>query len=177
MKTRSAQATTVVALALVAAMLMVGCGSLTPTGTPLAVSATFKDGKATVTMTGGYSLSYPATLQRGNRYGAGGEWMSVEYGNVQTGALTYQGPATVGSYPTTRTSSTAVTLALTVVLPSGSKPSDSFASVNGECTVTVTKDQPGGGEATFTCTNLANTDGSVKIDATGTWDYTVPPTP
>ena len=177
MKTRSARSATVVGLTLVAAILMAGCGSSTPTGTPLEVSATFSGGAATVRMTGGYSLSYPASLQRGNRYGAGGTWMSVEYGNVQTGALTYQGPATVGSYPTTRTSSTAVTLALTVVLPSGSKPSDSFASVNGECTVTVTKDQPGGGEATFTCTNLANTDGSVKIDATGTWDYTVPPTP
>ncbi|MEI8333146.1 MAG: hypothetical protein WCH74_04750 [Chloroflexota bacterium] len=177
MNARSTRSATVVALALVAAILMAGCGSSTPTGTPLDVSATFSGGAATVHMTGGYSLSYPASLQRGNRYGAGGDWMSVEYGNVQTGAVTYQGPATVGTYPTARTSTTAVTLALTVVLPSGSKPSDSFASTNGECAITVTKDLPGSGEATFTCTNLANTDGSVKIDATGTWDYTVPPAP
>lgn len=171
----AARARWLVALPVVAAILVAGCGSSTPTGTPVTVSAAFADGTAKVSMTGGYTQSYPAMLMRGNRYGADGGWMSAEYGNVQTGALTYQGPAVLGSVPTGRTETQAITLALTVVLTSGSKPSDTFASTNGECTITVTEFRPTGGAATFTCTNLANTDGSVKVDATGSFDYTVPP--
>jgi hypothetical protein len=177
---RSSRSTTAIArrlviLPIVAAILAAGCGSSTPTGTPVTVSAAFTGGTAKVTMTGGYTQSYPATLQRGNRYGADGGWMSAEYGNVQTGAVTYQGPSVLGSVATGRTETQVITLALTIVLTSGSKPSDSFASTAGECTITVTKFLPGGGEATFACTNLANMDGSVKIDATGSFDYTMPP--
>jgi hypothetical protein len=174
-RSMSAVARRLVVLPIAAALLVAGCGSSTPTGTPLAVSASFTGGTAKVAMTGGYTQSYPAILMRGNRYGADGGWMSAEYGNVQTGAVTYQGPDVVGSVATGRTDTQVITLALTVVLTSGSKPSDTFASTNGECTITVTKFQPGGGEATFACTNLPNTDGSVKIDATGSFDYTMPP--
>jgi hypothetical protein len=171
----TAVARRLVALPVAAAILVAGCGSSTPTGTPVVVSAAFTGGTAKVTMTGGYTQSYPAMLQRGNRYGADGGWMSAEYGNVQTGALTYQGPSVLGSVATGRTETQVITLAFTVVLTSGSKPSDSFASTAGECTITVTDFKPGGGAATFTCSNLPNTDGSVKIDATGSFDYTMPP--
>ncbi len=173
MKNRSPRLATLGAFAL-AVGLVAGCSSSSPAGTPVEQSLSFMGGDATVQMTGGYTLSYPARFLRGNLFGAGGAFMSVQYGNVQTGALTYQGPATVGAYPTTRTATTVVTLALTVVLPSGPKASDSFASTNGECTVTITKAEPGGGAATFTCTNLANIDGSVKVDATGTFNWIVP---
>jgi len=180
-KTRSLGSTTIGVVALVVAGLVAGCSSSSPAGTPVEQSLSFMGGAATVQMTGGYALSYPAPFLRGNLFGAGGAFMSVEYGIAQTGSLTYQGPATVGTFPTTRTATDVVTLGLTVVLPSGPKASDSFASTNGECTITITKADPEGGAATFTCTNLANIDGSVKVDATGTFSWIVPvaksPTP
>ena len=52
---------------------------------------------------------------------------------------------------------------------SGDKPSDSFASLNGECSITVLEYSQARGDATFTCTGLANMDGTVTIDATGSF--------
>jgi hypothetical protein len=132
------------------------------------VSTTFANGVAEVSMTGGYTISYPAKLIQGALVNDGA-LMSVSYGTVQTGALTYQGPATPGTYKTVRTDTEIATLALTVVLTSGDKPSDSFASVNGECEVTIVDMSQLKGDATFTCANLKSQDGTVTIDATGTF--------
>jgi len=161
----------VVAVASTIAFVVAGCGSGT-SPTPSMVSTTFQNGVASVSMTGGYTISYPAKLIQGALVN-GGAGMSVEYGTVQTGALTYIGPATPGTYKTVRTDTEITTLALTVVLLSGDKPSDSFASVNGECEVTIVDMSGQKGSATFVCTNLKNQDGTVTIDATG--DFTILP--
>ena len=163
------------AAGLIAAAALAACSSTSSSPSATAdVSAKFQGGTANVKLTGGYDLSYIARFITGATAN-GGSVMSVEYGNVQTGALTYQGPAAPGSYPTTRTQTSITTLGLTVVLPSGPKPSDSFASVNGECTVTITKSTVAGGAATFTCTGLKNQDGSVTVDASGSWDWQAAP--
>jgi hypothetical protein len=158
------------AVALTLAVAIAGCSSGT-SPTPSMVSTTFHSGVAQVSMTGGYTLSYPAQLIQGALIN-GGAAMSVSYGTVQTGALTYQGPATPGTYKTLRTDTEVTTLALTVVLTSGDKPSDSFASLNGECAVTIVEMSALKGDATFTCTNLKNQDGTVTIDATGSFSIT-----
>jgi hypothetical protein len=95
--------------------------------------------------------------------------MSVEYGTVQTGALTYQGPATPGTYKTVPTDTALATLGLTVAVTSGDVPSYPFASINGECEVTIVAMADHKGNATFTCSNLASQDGTVTIDATGSF--------
>ncbi len=175
MHTLIARGSRLLAAGLIAAATLAACSSTT--SSPLmsgGVSAKFRDGTANVKLTGGYDLSYVARFLTGAT-ASGGTAMSIQYGNVQTGALTYQGPATVGSYPTTRTATAITTLGLTAVLPSGPKPSDSFSSVNGECTVTITKSDATGGQATFTCTGLKNQDGSVTVDATGSWDWLAAP--
>jgi hypothetical protein len=157
----------IAAAASIIVMAVAGCSSGT-SPTPSMVSTTFRDGTAQVSMTGGYTMSYPAKLIQGALVNDGA-LMSVSYGTVQTGALTYQGPATPGSHKTVRTDTEIATLALTVVLTSGDKPSDSFASVNGECEVTIVEMSQQKGDATFTCTSLKNQDGTVTIDATGTF--------
>jgi len=163
MPTITRRVATVLAAAI--AVAAAGCGS-GASPTPAMVSANFKDGLATVSMTGAYTATYPAQLMRGTLV-EGGAAMAVEFGNVQTGALTYQGPATPGTYATERTDTSVTTLALTVVLTSGDKPSDSFASTAGECSITIVEMASTKGNATFTCTDLANVDGTATIDASG----------
>jgi len=119
-------------------------------------------------MTGGYTASYVAQLIVG-AFVNDGAAMSAQYGDVQTGALTYQGPATPGTYTTVRTDTSVATLGLTVVVTSGDVPSYSFDSVNGECQITIVEMANHKGNATFTCSNLAAHEGSLTIDATGSF--------
>lgn len=149
------------------AFAVAGCGSAA-SPTPPSVSAKFARGEATVAMTGGYTANYIAPFINGRTVGSGA-FVSLQYGDVQAGALTYQGPATPGTYATVRTGDDVTTLALTVVLMSGDKPSDSFASTNGECSITVLEYSQARGDATFTCTGLANIDGTATIDASGSF--------
>lgn len=151
------------------ALAAAACGSATSTPAP-PVTANFESGTATVSMTGSYTTTYPALLIRGSFVG-GGALMSVEFGNVQTGALTYAGPATRGTYPTLRTDTEITTLALTVVLASGDKASDSFASTNGECLITIVEMSAMKGDATFTCSDLSNIDATATIDASGQFSF------
>jgi hypothetical protein len=155
-----------VASTLVAAVAACSSGGGSPK--PSTVSAAFAGGAAQVSMTGDYTASYPATLIVG-AFVNDGAGMSVEYGDVQTGALTYQGPAKPGTYKTVRTDTALATLGLTVVLTSGDVPSYSFDSINGECEVTIVEMADHKGNATFTCSNLANQDDTVTIDATGSF--------
>lgn len=157
----------VVAAAASLAVVAAGCGG-GASPTPPSVSAKFARGEATVTITGGYTATYKAPFINGRTVGSGA-FVSLQYGDVQAGSLTYQGPATPGTYATLRTGEDVTTLALTVVLMSGDKPSDSFASTNGECSITVLELSEARGDATFTCTGLANVDGTVTIDASGSF--------
>jgi hypothetical protein len=157
----------VVAAAAALAIAVAGCGSAA-SPTPASVSAKFARGQATVSITGDYTATYIAPFINGRTVGSGA-FVSLQYGAVQTGSLTYQGPAAPGTYATLRTGDEVTTLALTVVLTSGDKPSDSFASMNGECSITVLEYSQARGDATFTCTGLANIDGTATIDATGSF--------
>ena len=156
-----------VVLATSVAIVAAGCGG-GASPTPPSVSAKFARGEATVTMTGGYTATYKAPFINGRTVGSG-TFVSLQYGAVQTGSLTYQGPAIPGTYATLRTGEEVTTLALTVVLMSGDEPSDSFASLNGECSITILEYSQARGDATFTCTGLANLDGTVTIDASGSF--------
>jgi hypothetical protein len=157
----------VVATAASLALAVAGCGS-SASPTPPSVSAKFARGEANVTITGGYTATYKAPFINGRTVGSG-TFVSLQYGAVQTGSLTYQGPAIPGTYATLRTGEEVTTLALTVVLMSGDEPSDSFASMNGECSITILEYSQARGDATFTCTGLANLDGTVTIDASGSF--------
>jgi hypothetical protein len=158
----------VVAVASTVGVVVAGCSSGGGSPTPSTVSAAFAGGSAEVSMTGGYTASYQAQLIVG-AFVNDGAGMSVQYGDVQTGALTYQGSATPGTYKTVRTDTALATLGLTVVLTSGDVPSYSFDSINGECEVTIVAMADHKGNATFTCSKLANQDGTVTIDATGSF--------
>lgn len=157
----------VVAVAASLVVAVAGCGSAA-SPTPPSVSAKFARGEATVSITGSYTATYTAPFVNGRTVGTGA-FVSLQYGDVQAGSLAYQGPATPGTYATLRTGDEVTTLSLTVVLMSGDKPSDSFASTNGECSITVLELSEARGDATFTCTGLANMDGTATIDATGSF--------
>jgi len=165
MPTITTRLATAAAATIAIAVAVAGCGS-GASPTPPSVSAKFARGEATVTITGGYTATYTAPFINGRTVGTGA-FVSLQYGDVQAGSLTYQGPATPGTYPTVRTGDDVTTLSMTVVLLTGDEPSDSFASVNGECSITVLEYSQARGDATFTCTGLANIDGTVTIDASG----------
>jgi hypothetical protein len=155
---------------LAAGLLLAACsssGSATPAPS---VSAVFAAGTANVQVAGPV-LSFTAPLMTG-RLIDNGAMLNVQYINVQGGTLTYTGPGTPGTYTTQRTDTAITTLALVVGVQGagGDVPYVPFNSIAGECSITIEKVDKTGGNATFTCTQLPSQDGSIKIDATGTFD-------
>ncbi len=160
----------ILAAGLVAMGLAVAaCSSGSATPAP-SVSAAFAAGTANVKV-GGPALSYTAPIQIGRLYD-GGTMLSVQYINVQGGALTYMGPGTPGTYKTQRTETAITSLALVVAVQGAGNdvPYVAFNSIEGECSVTIEKVDKTGGNATFTCTQVPSEDGKMKIDASGTFD-------
>jgi hypothetical protein len=160
--------------ALIAGLLALGlavaaCSSGSATPAP-SVSAAFAAGTANVQVAGPV-LSFTAPLQIG-RLMDGGVMLNVQYINVQGGTLTYTGPGKPGTYKTERTDTSITSLALVVGVQGagGDVPYVPFNSIAGECSITIEKIDKTGGNATFTCTQLPSQDGTVKIDATGTFD-------
>lgn len=160
--------------ALIAGLLALGlavaaCSSGSATPAP-SVSAAFAAGTANVQVAGPV-LSFTAPLQIG-RLMDGGVMLNVQYINVQGGTLTYTGPGQPGTYKTQRTDTAITSLALVVGVQGagGDVPYVPFNSIAGECSITIEKIDKTGGNATFTCTQLPSQDGTVKIDATGTFD-------
>jgi hypothetical protein len=156
-----------VALSLALAACSSGGSSATPVPS---VSAVFASGTANVQVAGPV-LSYTAPLQIG-RLVDNGAMLSVQYINVQGGTLTYTGPGKPGTYATQRTDTAITSLALVVGVQGagGDVPYVPFNSIAGECSITIEKVDKTGGNATFTCTQLPSQDGTIKIDATGTFD-------
>ncbi len=142
-------------------------GSATPAPS---VSAVFAGGTENVQVAGPV-LSFTAPLVTG-RLVDDGAMLNVQYINVQGGTLTYTGPGKPGTYKTERTADTITSLALVVGVQGagGDVPYVSFSSIAGECSVTIVRVDRTGGNATFTCSNLASSDGKTKTDATGTFD-------
>ena len=160
--------------ALIAGLLALGlavaaCSSGSATPAP-SVSAAFAAGTANVQVAGPV-LSFTAPLQIG-RLMDGGVMLNVQYINVQGGTLTYTGPGKPGTYKTERTDTSITSLALVVGVQGagGDVPYVPFNSIAGECSITIEKIDKTGGNATFTCTQLPSQDGTMKIDATGTFD-------
>ena len=162
-----ARITGLVALSLALAACSSGGSSATPVPS---VSAVFADGTANVQVAGPV-LSFTAPLQIG-RLVDGGEMLNVQYINVQGGTLTYTGPGKPGTYTTQRTETAITSLALVVGVQGagGDVPYVPFNSIAGECSITIEKVDATGGNAAFTCTQLPSQDGTIKIDATGTFD-------
>jgi hypothetical protein len=160
---------TLIAGLLALGLAVAGCSSGSATPAP-SVSAAFAAGTANVQVAGPV-LSFIAPLQIG-RLMDGGVMLNVQYINVQGGTLTYTGPGTPGTYKTQRTDTAITSLALVVGVQGagGDVPYVPFNSINGECSVTIEKIDKTGGNATFTCTQLPSQDGTIKIDATGTFD-------
>jgi hypothetical protein len=156
--------------ALVAALSACSSGA---TPSSVSASAVFAGGTAQVEITAPAPSRYTAQLMTGRLYTEGTSTaLSVQYGNVQQGSVTYTGPAAPGTYKTERTDTGMTSLALVVGIQGagGDVPYQTFSSINGECSVTIVKVDRTGGNGTFTCTNLPSADGSMKIDATGTFD-------
>jgi hypothetical protein len=156
-----------VALSLALAACSSGGSSATPVPS---VSAVFAAGTANVQVAGPV-LSFTAPLQVG-RLIDNGAALSVQYINVQGGTLTYMGPGKPGTYTTQRTDTAITSLAIVVGVQGagGDVPYVPFNSIAGECSITIEKVDKTGGNATFTCTQLPSQDGTLKIDATGTFD-------
>jgi hypothetical protein len=156
-----------VALSLALAACSSGGSSATPVPS---VSAVFAAGTANVQVAGPV-LSFTAPLQVG-RLIDNGAALSVQYINVQGGTLTYMGPGKPGTYTTQRTDTAITSLAIVVGVQGagGDVPYVPFNSIAGECSITIEKVDKTGGNATFTCTQLPSQDGTIKIDATGTFD-------
>lgn len=159
-----------VAGALALTLVVAACSSGSSATPAPSVSAVFASGTANVQVAGPV-LSFTAPLQIG-RLMDGGAMVSVQYINVQGGTLTYTGPGKPGTYKTERTDTAITTLALVVGVQGagGDVPYVPFNSIAGECSITIEKLDATGGNASFTCTQLPSQDGTVKIDATGTFD-------
>ena len=150
-------------------LLAAACSASSATPAP-SVSATFASGTANVEVAGPV-LSFVAPLMQG-RLMDGGAMLNVQYINVQGGTLTYIGPGKPGTYKTERTETAITSLALVVGVQGsgGDVPYVAFSSIAGECSVTIERLDKTGGNATFTCSQLASEDGKTKIDASGRFD-------
>jgi hypothetical protein len=150
--------------------LVLSVATCSPSASQAPSSGTvFFNGDAHVTVTGPVSGGFTVPLARGNVL-PGGAFISAEYAAIQEGALTYQGPARVGEYRTARTDSDVTSLMITLAIPDMDPPYDSYISVGGECVISVSEASPSGGEASFTCSQVPNLDGTVRVDAEGTFD-------
>ncbi|MFL5680585.1 MAG: hypothetical protein ACJ77B_08295 [Chloroflexota bacterium] len=143
--------------------------SCSQSASPAASGALLFNGDAHVVVSGQEHGEFTVPLGRGGVL-SGGSFMTAEYGAVQLGALTYQGPALVGDHRTARTESTVTSLMITLSLPDHNPPYDTYTSLAGECVVTVKEAGPSGGTATFSCAKVPNVDGTVLVDAQGTFD-------
>jgi hypothetical protein len=140
------------------------------TSSSAATSGTvFFNGDASVTVSGPVSGEFTVPLARGSVL-PGGAFITAEYAEIQQGALTYQGPARVGEYRTARTETDMTSLMITLAIPENDPPYDTYVSLEGECTIDVSEAGPAGGQASFSCTQVPNLDGTVKVDAEGTFD-------
>ena len=155
--------------------LAVALGGCAPAASPASSSSAatsltvFFNGEANVTVSGPVSGEFTAPLARGSVLPGGG-FITAEYAEIQEGSLTYQGPARVGEYPTARTETELTSLMITLAIPDNDPPYDTYISLEGECTIDVTAAGPEGGEASFSCSEVPNLDGTVKVDAEGTFD-------
>jgi hypothetical protein len=82
--------------------------------------------------------------------------------DTDTAALVLSGRSFVGNHPTSEI------LRLTFSVSSGATTT-SFASQDGGCDVIVTTAGPASFEGTFSCTGIADEDGSVVVNAQGTF--------
>jgi hypothetical protein len=145
-----------------------GCTPVASSSSAPAGATVFFNGDAHVSVSGPETGEFTVPLARGNVLPGG--FITAEYAEVQQGALTYQGPAQVGEHQTARTETNVTSLMITLPLPDNDPPYDSYISIAGECTIDVTAAGPSGGEASFSCTQVPNLDGTVKVDAEGTFD-------
>ncbi|MEP7059544.1 MAG: hypothetical protein ABI828_02325 [Actinomycetota bacterium] len=138
-------------------------GTLPPTGPP-GVTGSVTHGQASLTLSGGLSqtVSFP-TL------GAPAIWsptpgtMTLSWTGLDPAeSISVGGPSFTGQQSTSST----LTLAFSVKTPKGPM---SFRSQGGECTVTLNPAQPTQVGGLVFCTNLKSVDGSVTVNAQGSF--------
>ena len=145
-------------------------GATGATGTPLPTSSpgftgSVDTGSASLAISGAMHISEAALPLAGPTIYSPPPGQFALGWHTDTAALVLSGRSFVGNHPTS------ATLRLTFSIPSGAGTA-SFASEDGRCDVIVTTAEVATFEGTFSCTGITDEDGSIVVNAQGTFSAT-----